>query len=108
MDRIVVKIRGMGHIHGSRLIDFPLPLPRRKELVSADQESLHYISRSSRSIWTCYWIKGKEDNNIHVVVDMFRLQYNRFKPLENYWSFSSNNIYRKKSDNNEKETKMRI
>ena len=72
MDRIVGKIRGMGHIHESRLIDFLLPLPRRKELVSGGQKSLHYISRSM-SIWTCYWIKGKDDNNIHVVVGMFRL-----------------------------------
>jgi hypothetical protein len=73
------------HINGNKLMDFPFPFQLRKVLVANDRVSLHHFFPTVVG-GVSYWIKGVDDDNSQVIVDLFRLQCNRVKPPENYMS----------------------
>jgi hypothetical protein len=71
-----LRKREMGHIHGDRLADFPFPMSIRNELVNSGRVSTHHVLPQSG--WVSYWIRGEDD--IHAVIELFKLQYQRLKP----------------------------
>jgi hypothetical protein len=68
-----VGSREIGHLHGDRLADLPVPVRIREQLVAAGKASVHYLH--PRTGWISYYIKGEQD--IEPVVDLFRLNYER-------------------------------
>ena len=65
--------REMGHMHGSRLTDFPFPMTQRDQLIIEGKAVPHHVL--PKSGWVSYWIDGKAD--VQPLVDLFRLQYER-------------------------------
>lgn len=65
--------REIGHLHGDRLADLPLPVRIREQLVAAGKASLHYLH--PKTGWITSYIKGEQD--VDAVVDLFRLNYER-------------------------------
>src|SRR5262245_5223574 len=65
--------RELGHLHGSRLADFPFPLLVRNELVAAGRAEPHHIHPDSG--WVSYLIHDRAD--VGRVVALFRLNYDR-------------------------------
>lgn len=64
--------------------DFPFPLQLRKVLVAQGRVSSHHIFPTVVG-GVSYWIKVDDDNS-QVIADLFRLQCNRIKSIENYMS----------------------
>jgi len=65
--------REIGHLHGDRLADLPVPVRIREQWVAAGKASLHYLHPNTG--WISYYIKGEQD--IDAVVELFRLNYER-------------------------------
>jgi len=65
--------RELGHLHGSRLADFPFPLLIRNELIAAGRAQVHHVHPESG--WVSYAIRDRAD--IDRVVALFRLNYDR-------------------------------
>jgi hypothetical protein len=65
--------RELGHLHGSRLADFPFPLLVREELVAAGKAQPHHVFLESG--WVSYFIRNPSD--VANVVALFRLNYDR-------------------------------
>ena len=65
--------RELGHLHGSRLADFPFPLRIREQLVAAGKAQLHYLHPQTG--WVSFYIRGEVD--VPALVDLFRLNYER-------------------------------
>lgn len=65
--------REIGHLHGDRLADLPVPVRIREQLVATGKASVHYLH--PRTGWISYYIKGEQD--IEPVVELFRLNYER-------------------------------
>ena len=63
--------REMGHMHGSRLADFPFPMRTRNELVKEGKAMPHHVLPNSG--WVSYWITGGQD--IGPVIKLFQMQY---------------------------------
>jgi len=78
--------REMGHIHGDRVADLPFPMGLRNELVNSGRVSPHHFLQQSG--WVSYWIKGEED--IPVVVGLFKKRYDYLKPKINSSSVTTN------------------
>jgi MFS family permease len=70
-----VNKREMGHIHGEKLADLPLPIKLRKEIIASGKALPHIIY--PESMWVSYVIHSEED--IPKIIDLFRLQYERLK-----------------------------
>ena len=68
-----VGSREIGHLHGERLADLPVPVRIREQLVAAGKASVHYLH--PRTGWISYHIKDEQD--IEPVVELFRLNYQR-------------------------------
>jgi hypothetical protein len=65
--------REIGHLHGDRLADLPVPVRIREQWVAAGKASLHYLH--PRTGWITYYIKS--DRDVEPVVELFRLNYHR-------------------------------
>lgn len=65
--------RELGHLHGSRLADFPFPLLVRDDLVASGRAEPHHIYPDSG--WVSYRIDSAAD--VMRVVALFRLNYDR-------------------------------
>ena len=65
--------REIGHLHGDRLADLPVPVRIREQLVAAGKASVHYLHPQTG--WISYYIRGEQD--IDPVVQLFRLNYER-------------------------------
>jgi len=65
--------REIGHLHGDRLADLPVPVRIREQLVAAGKASLHYLHPETG--WISYYIKGQAD--VAPVIELFRLNYRR-------------------------------
>jgi hypothetical protein len=65
--------REIGHLHGDRLADLPVPVRIREQLVASGKASVHYLHPTTG--WISYYIKGEQD--IGPVVELFRLNYER-------------------------------
>ena len=65
--------REIGHLHGNRLADLPVPVRIREQLVASGEASVHYLHPQTG--WISYHIKGEQD--IEPVINLFRLNYQR-------------------------------
>jgi hypothetical protein len=65
--------REVGHLHGDRLADLPIPLLGRDQIIAAGRAQPHHIYPESG--WVSYFIK--DDADIPRVVALFRLNYDR-------------------------------
>ena len=66
----------MGHLHGDAIADLQFPKKLSKKLVSDGRVSPHQIIPKSE--WVSHEIKSA--NDIQVVIELFRLQYQRLGP----------------------------
>ncbi|MDQ6876471.1 MAG: DUF5519 family protein [Candidatus Dormibacteraeota bacterium] len=64
----------MGHVHGDRLADLPLPRKLHDEVVAAGRAELHHVLPQSG--WVSCWMDGPGD--AADVVELFRIQYERY------------------------------
>lgn len=64
----------MGHVHGDRLADLPLPRRLRDELIEAGRAQPHHILPETG--WVSVWIDKPED--AAGVIELFRIQYERY------------------------------
>ena len=83
--------REMGHMHGDQLLDLPFPKDVGRKLIEEGSASPHHVLPESG--WISYYIRDNED--IHGVMELFRLQYERMTS------------YGKKK-NNEEQRKYRV
>jgi hypothetical protein len=63
----------IGHLHGDRLADLPLPVRVRKELVAEGKARLHHVLPQTG--WVSYPIRGEDD--VEGALVFFRLNYER-------------------------------
>jgi hypothetical protein len=64
----------MGHVHGDRLADMPLPRRLHDELIAAGRAQPHHILPETG--WVSVWMDGPDD--AARVIELFRLQYDRY------------------------------
>ena len=64
----------MGHVHGDRLADLPVPRRLHDELIAAGRAEPHHVLPDTG--WISVWIRGPED--VAGVIEIFRLQYDRY------------------------------
>jgi hypothetical protein len=65
----------MGHVHGDRLADLPLPRKLHDEVIASGQAELHHVLPDTG--WVSCWITGPDDAD--GVVALFRMQYDRYR-----------------------------
>lgn len=80
-----VNNREMGHMHGSAWADLPFPMDQRNELVKAGRAQPHHILPNSG--WVTFYVKGEQD--MQVLLELFRMQYRRLGKSGDYSSPSS-------------------
>ena len=64
----------MGHVHGDRLADLPLPRRLRDEVIAAGGAQPHHVLPETG--WVSCWMSGPED--AAGVIELFRTQYERY------------------------------
>ena len=64
----------MGHVHGDRLADLPVPRRLHDELIAAGRAQPHHVLPETG--WISVWIEGPDD--VAGVIEIFRLQYERY------------------------------
>jgi hypothetical protein len=64
----------MGHVHGDRLADLPLPRRLHDEVIATGRAQPHHVLPESG--WVSVWISGPEDAS--KVIELFRIQYERY------------------------------
>ena len=64
----------MGHVHGDRLADLPLPRKLHDEVIAAGKADPHHVLPDTG--WVSCWMNGPED--AANVIDIFRIQYERY------------------------------
>jgi hypothetical protein len=64
----------MGHVHGDRLADLPLPRKLHDELITAGRAEPHHVLPETG--WISCWIDSPQD--LENVLELFRLQYRRY------------------------------
>ena len=64
----------MGHVHGDRLADLPLPRKLHDEVIAAGKADPHHVLPATG--WVSCWMTGPED--AANVIDLFRIQYERY------------------------------
>jgi hypothetical protein len=64
----------MGHVHGDRLADLPLPRTLHDEVIAAGLAQPHHVLPDTG--WVSCWMSGPED--AAGVIDLFRMQYERY------------------------------
>jgi len=68
----------MGHVHGDRLADLPVPRRLHDELIKAGRAEPHHVLPETG--WVSVWIQGAED--VAGVVELFRMQYDRYMKIQ--------------------------
>ena len=70
---VVFHLRGheLGHLHGERLADLPLPAHLREELVASGRVTPDHVAPDSA--WVSRSVEGPED--VAEVVELFRMSY---------------------------------
>ena len=66
--------REMGHVHGDRLADLPLPRKLHDEVIAAGRAQPHHVLPHTG--WVSYWMDGPED--AAGAIELFRIQYERY------------------------------
>jgi hypothetical protein len=64
----------LGHVHGDRLADLPLPRKLRDEVIAAGRAQAHHVLPQTG--WVSCWMSGPEDAS--GVIELFRIQYERY------------------------------
>jgi luciferase-like monooxygenase len=64
----------MGHVHGDRLADLPLPRRLHDEVIASGRAEPHHVLPETG--WVSVWMSGPED--AAAVIELFRLQYERY------------------------------
>ena len=64
----------MGHVHGDRLADLPLPRKLHDEVIAAGRAERHHVLPETG--WVSCWMTRPEDADR--VIDLFRMQYDRY------------------------------
>ncbi|OLC16268.1 MAG: hypothetical protein E6I23_06735 [Chloroflexi bacterium] len=64
----------MGHVHGDRLADLPLPRKLHDEVIAAGRATPHHVLPDTG--WVSCWMESLED--AAAVIGLFRLQYERY------------------------------
>jgi hypothetical protein len=64
----------MGHVHGDRLVDMPLPRKLHDELIATGQAQPHHVLPDTG--WVSVWLDGPDD--AARVIELFRMQYDRY------------------------------
>ena len=64
----------MGHVHGDRLADLPLPRKLHDEVIASGQAQPHHILPDAG--WVSCWMSGPDD--AAGVIRLFRVQYDRY------------------------------
>ena len=64
----------MGHVHGDRLADLPLPRRLRDQVIAAGRAQPHHVLPDTG--WISCWMEGPDD--AAGVIELFRMQYERY------------------------------
>ena len=64
----------MGHVHGDRLADLPLPRKLRDEVIAAGRAQPHHVLPETG--WVSCWMTTSED--VDGVIELFRMQHERY------------------------------
>lgn len=64
----------IGHVHGDRLADLPLPRRLHDELIAAGRAEPHHVLPHTG--WVSCWIQGPAD--VENVIELLRMQYERY------------------------------
>jgi hypothetical protein len=64
----------MGHVHGDRLADLPLPRKLRDELIAAGRAQPHHVLPETG--WVSCWMTSSAD--VDGVIALFRIQHERY------------------------------
>ena len=64
----------MGHVHGDRLADLPLPRRVHDEVIASGRAQPHHVLPQTG--WVSVWMRGPDD--AEGVIELFRLQYERY------------------------------
>jgi Luciferase len=64
----------MGHVHGDRLADLPVPRKIHDELIASGRAQPHHVLPDTG--WISVWIEGPQD--AAQVIEIFRMQYDRY------------------------------
>jgi Family of unknown function (DUF5519) len=65
----------MGHVHGNRLADLPLPRKLHDEVIAAGRAEPHHVLPETG--WVSCWLAGPDD--AEGVIELFRMQYERYQ-----------------------------
>lgn len=64
----------MGHVHGDRLADLPLPRRLHDEVIAAGRARPHHVLPDTG--WVSCWMATPDD--VEGVIELFRMQYDRY------------------------------
>jgi len=64
----------MGHVHGDRLADLPLPRRIHDEVIAAGRAQPHHVLPDTG--WVSVWMSGPQD--ALDVIELLRMQYQRY------------------------------
>ena len=64
----------MGHVHGDRLADLPMPRRLHDELIAAGRARPHHVLPETG--WVSVFIDSPDD--VEGVIELFRMQYERY------------------------------
>ena len=65
----------MGHVHGDRLADLPLPRKIHDEVVASGRAQPHHVLPDTG--WVSCWMEDPDD--VENVIALLRLQYERYR-----------------------------
>jgi Family of unknown function (DUF5519) len=65
----------MGHVHGDRLADLPLPRGLHDEVIADGRAQPHHVLPDTG--WVSCWIERPED--VTTVIELLRVQYERYR-----------------------------
>jgi len=64
----------MGHVHGDRLADLPLPRKLHDEVIASGRAQPHHVLPETG--WVSIWMAGPDD--AANVIELLRMQYDRY------------------------------
>ena len=67
-------LKEMGHVHGDRLADLPLPRRLHDEVIAKGLAVPHHVLPATG--WVSCWMDGPDDAGR--AIDLFRMQYERY------------------------------
>jgi hypothetical protein len=65
----------MGHVHGDRFADLPLPRRVHDEVIASGRAQPHHVLPETG--WVSVWMNEPDD--VDSVIELFRMQYDRYR-----------------------------